>query len=73
MAESQKQELQPPKKKEEDYMQLLQRAVDLNELTAETIRYLYRDDLSLFEKKDIPFIKDTLLKLGAGGLLQIQT
>ena len=56
-----------------DYFEILQRGLNLNQLNPETIKYLYQDDQQLYQKKDIPFIKDTLLKLGSGGLMSIQS
>ena len=51
----------------------MQRGVDLNVLSLDTMKYLYNDNNNLFQKKDIPFIQDTLLKLGSGGLMSIQS
>ena len=55
-----------------DYMSCLHRGIDLNKLSEETLQYLNNDKM-LFKKEDIPFIKDSLLKMGQGGLMTITT
>ena len=48
-----------------NYLSVFQRGIDLNEANEETLKYLREDNNQLFSKKDIPFLKDTLMQLGS--------
>jgi len=44
-----------------DYLSVFQRGIDLNEPNEETLKYLLEDNNQLFSKRDLPFLKDTLM------------
>jgi len=54
-----------------EILDLLKRSINLNELNEKSLSYLTSQNQSIFNKKDMQFIKDTFLTLGQGGMMSI--